>query len=467
MQKTAIKHYCEKHDVYWNPLPTNVLKGNGCIECGKEKIRDKNRRTHDEYIKELEKVNSNIICLEKYVNANTPILHKCKIDGYEWKAIPEGILYGRKCPKCVGNLKKSHEQYIEELSKVNPCIEAVDKYINSYTPILHRCKIHNIIWKTSPISILQGCGCIECGKEKLYKQKAKTHKEYTEELKITNPNIIPIEKYVNSVTPILHKCLVDNYKWNACPGNILLGNGCPKCAGNIKKSQEEYVEEVSINNPNIEVLGKYISANTPIAHKCKTHNIQWLAMPSVILHGCGCSECSKKKISEKLFKSHEQYIRELRNINSNIEVLDTYVGANTPILHKCLIDGYEWSVSPSNLLSGHGCPKCNDSKGEKQVSLWLDNHHILYEKQKRFKDCRDIKSLPFDFYLPKQNICIEYDGEQHFKSVEHFGGNKAFEITAKHDDIKNEYCKNNGISLLRIPYFKNVEEELNNFIYLI
>ncbi len=105
--KTAIKHYCERHNVYWNPLPTNVLRGNGCTECGKEKIGDKNRRTHNEYIKELEKVNPNIICLEKYVNANTSILHKCKIDGYEWKTIPEGILYGKKCPKCVGNIKKN------------------------------------------------------------------------------------------------------------------------------------------------------------------------------------------------------------------------------------------------------------------------------------------------------------------------------------------------------------------------
>lgn len=143
-----------------------------------------------------------------------------------------------------------------------------------------------------------------------------------------------------------------------------------------------------------------------------------------------------------------------------------YVSANIPILHKCLIDGYEWSVSPSNLLSGHGCPKCNDSKGEKQVSLWLDNHHILYEKQKRFKDCCNIKPLPFDFYLPKQNICIEYDGEQHFKPKDHFGGQNGFEKRVKNDNIKNEYCKKNGISLLRIPYYKNVEEELNNFLFI-
>ena len=63
---------------------------------------------------------------------------------------------------------------------------------------------------------------------------------------------------------------------------------------------------------------------------------------------------------------------------------------------------------------------------------------------------------------------IEYDGEQHFRPIEYFGGQKKFELQQKHDTIKNEYCKNNGIPLLRIPYFKydNIEEELNNFLFI-
>ena len=74
--------------------------------------------------------------------------------------------------------------------------------------------------------------------------------------------------------------------------------------------------------------------------------------------------------------------------------------------------------------------------------------------------------LPFDFYLPKYNSCIEFDGIQHYEPVEHFGGQESYDYTVKHDKIKNEYCKNNGILLLRIPYYKNVEEELNNFLFI-
>lgn len=184
------------------------------------------------------------------------------------------------------------------------------------------------------------------------------------------------------------------------------------------------------------------------------------------MQGCGCPECGKEKIRKQLIKTHDQYINELKDVNPNMTVIETYKGANTSILHKCLIDGNEWYSTPKNILSGNGCPQCNESKGERKIRLWLDNHNIVYEAQKSFNDCRDIRPLPFDFYLLNKRTAIEFDGEQHFKPIEHFGGVKAYELRIKHDNIKNEYCKNNGISLLRIPYFKNVEEELNNFLFI-
>ena len=79
-----------------------------------------------------------------------------------------------------------------------------------------------------------------------------------------------------------------------------------------------------------------------------------------------------------------------------------------------------------------------------------------------------MRLLPFDFYIPEYNICIEYDGEQHYRPVMFDGkddelATKQFEKTKYHDGIKTKYCNAHGIHLLRIPYYKNVEEELNNF----
>ena len=95
----------------------------------------------------------------------------------------------------------------------------------------------------------------------------------------------------------------------------------------------------------------------------------------------------------------------------------------------------------------------------------VDNN-ILYEREKQFKDCRDKQVLPFDFYLPDYNLCIEYDGEQHFKEVKWFGGKEGFEKRVKHDNMKNKYCEDNNINLLRIPYteFENIENILKQAI---
>ena len=112
---------------------------------------------------------------------------------------------------------------------------------------------------------------------------------------------------------------------------------------------------------------------------------------------------------------------------------------------------------------GRRCSRCKVSKGEKTISEVLTKLNIEYEIQKTFKDCKDIKVLPFDFYLPQYNLIIEYDGEQHF-AIKHAFDEDSFWITVVHDAIKNQYCEDNNINILRIPYweFDNIEELITN-----
>lgn len=430
------------------------------------------KKTHEEYVKEVSVKNPTIEVIGKYIDAKTKILHHCLIHDIFWNISPSNVLRGRGCKMCGSEKlhnfhQKTHEQYVKEVATTNPNITVLESYIDARTPILHMCKIHNIKWKIAPHGILSGHGCYKCKSEKIINKNTKTHQQYIEELKIVNPDIIVLEDYVDSSTPILHKCLVDGYKWKISPLNTLSGRGCQKCSKRIHRNHEEYVYEVSLINPNIKVLGSFVNMITPILHKCTIHNVEWFSSPYNILKGHGCYECGNEKIKNKNTKTHQQYVEELKIANPDIIVVDTYINSYEPILHRCKIDGYEWKVSPSSMLSKkNGCPQCNESVGERYVRQWLKNHNIIYEYQKTFDDCRDNRVLPFDFYLPAYNCCIEYDGKQHFESIEYFGGQKSFEYRKKHDDIKNEYCKNNGISLLRIPYFKNVEEELNNFLFI-
>lgn len=402
---TPIKHYCRIHNIFWDARPQNLLNGQGCTLCGREKTENAIRKTHEQYVKEVDNLNSNINIIGTYINNHTSILHKCLIDGYEWNARPSDILRGSGCPKCKNNIKRTHEQYVEELSHVNPNVIALEQYVNFNHPILHLCKVHNIQWNSKPSSTLKGRGCNKCWRERNGKSIAKSNNSYVEELSKISPNIIVVEKYQKSNTPILHRCIICGYEWKTTPSSTLQGHGCPKCANNIKRTQEEYVKEVLEINPDIEVVGSYINLKTPIEHKCKIHN-------------------------------------------------------------------YLYTTSPSNVLSGCGtCKYCKESSGERIVRQWLETHNIDYIFQHTYDDCRDLYVLPFDFFLPTCNCIIEFDGQHHFEPIDFANkglewANERLKLTQYHDNIKNEYCKNNGISLLRIPYYKNIEEELNNFLFI-
>jgi hypothetical protein len=121
-----------------------------------------------------------------------------------------------------------------------------------------------------------------------------------------------------------------------------------------------------------------------------------------------------------------------------------------------------------------GCHKCNKSRGEKRVVEYLEKNNINFEQQHRIKDCRNKKQLPFDFAITNsynEKILLEYQGKQHFGVGDGiFGGEESFQRRLLHDNIKLEYCKNNNLKLIVIPYwdYDNIEnilgKELSNYL---
>ena len=134
----------------------------------------------------------------------------------------------------------------------------------------------------------------------------------------------------------------------------------------------------------------------------------------------------------------------------------------------CVKDGHVSTIREDHLSRGHGCPVCNSSIGENNVANYLRKHNIHFLQQHAFDGCMYNGQLYFDFYLPKLNVCIEYDGIQHFQPVDFAGKGQEwaemlFSENQLRDGIKNEYCKNNSIQMCRIKYTQNVEKTLDEF----
>ena len=101
------------------------------------------------------------------------------------------------------------------------------------------------------------------------------------------------------------------------------------------------------------------------------------------------------------------------------------------------------------------------SKGEDKIIQILQREKINFEREKSFKDLKN-GLFKFDFYIPDKEICIEFDGAQHFKKVDFFQRQRTdFLLYQENDRRKNSYCLANNIKLYRIPFWE--EDEINSF----
>ena len=334
--------------------------------------------------------------------------------------------------------KKTHEEYLIEVAKVNPNIEVLETYTNAHIKILHKCKICSYKWMAAPMNLLQQNGeCPQCHKNEINHKK---HEKYVTEVAKINPNIEVLGQYVGNKTKILHKCKKCGYQWFIRPDHISKRK-CPFCKPKTpRKTQKQYINEVKNINPYIEVIEDYIDSRVKIKHKCLIDGHEWLARPATILYGTGCPMCAKN--SQR--KTSDCYIKEVANINPNINVIGEYVQSHVKILHRCKICGYEWYATPHKILEGQGCPKCNDgvSYPNKFIYNFLEQLEINYLSEKSF-DWSDGRK--YDIYIPSLNCIIENHGEQHYiRGFDGIGG-RTLKEEQKNDTIKKRLASSHQI----------------------
>ncbi|MCZ2398181.1 MAG: hypothetical protein LC100_16785 [Chitinophagales bacterium] len=296
--------------------------------------------------------------------------------------------------------------------------------------------------------------------------KQRTHNEFIELIKNIHPDIEILTPFIGTRKRITILCKRCNIKSTPFAQELLKPMfRCGEC--NRIERETLFIEKMSVINPNIKIIGEYKNSQTKVDCKCLIHDEFFSMTGCNLITGHGCPKCAKESRRKLSAKNHNEFVSELKKISPTINIKSEYISAHKKIKCQCSICNFEWDATPHSLLRGDRCSKCNfQSKGEIEISKILDELKIEYIQQKRFDDCRNQLPLPFDFYLPRYNICIEFQGRQHYEAVFCFGGEDEFRIGQQRDDIKANYCKEKNIGLLCIPYwdFNNIKQIINIFL---
>lgn len=294
--------------------------------------------------------------------------------------------------------------------------------------------------------------------------KQMTHGEFVKRVKeLGNDEYTVLDTYVNTQVKVhlKHNC---GYVWEVTPRSFL-NNGarCKRCMNKkqhegTRTTKQEFKDEVyKLCGNEYSVGDDYVAANRKVTFTHNACGYSWKTRGNHFTKdNSRCPKCAG--VMPKNTKMFRKLVHELDN---DYELIGTYKDANTPIkmLHKS--KNHAFYVTPHGFEQGTRCTECSiASQGEEEVRTFLRANNIDFERQKRFAECKDKKTLPFDFYIPSVNTCIEYQGQQHYQIVSSWGGEEEYNYQLKHDKIKADYCKNNGISLITIPYYGNVNSML-------
>lgn len=336
----------------------------------------------------------------KYADSKTPVEIICKEHGSFWQK-PKDHLYGNNCPLCKKSIQ-TQDKFLAKVKSVWGTVydTSLVDYKGNREPVTLICEKHGPFTINKAYRFLMGQGCPMCGRERGNQKKRITKKEFIERARHIHGN-----KYTYE--------------------NLNLDDG--------------------------------IQSNLNIT--CKRHG-SFFINGSNFLSGAGCIKCS-----HVYTPTEKEFLEKVKNLYGDTYDLEKikYTALTAPISIFCENHGYVKIKQARKFLEGSGCPLClkkNRSKGEAIISFFLKKVGIEFIEQHKFPECKLRNKLLFDFYLPTLNLCIEYQGEQHFHAVEAFGGTPYYEICKKRDKIKKEFCEKNGIQLITINYNEDIKTKL-------
>ena len=242
---------CNQCGNVWDEPSKNLYRGSNCPVCFKRK---NNNWTTELLVERVGEIRPDIEILGEYVNTNTHVPCRCKTCGHEWKSKPANLLRGIGCDRCAHKLvqfklTKTHDQFIEELSKRNPSVDVLGTYQQAKTPIECECRVCGCHWAPTPTNLLNGQGCPDCGRISIRQKQLKTHEQFLKDLATINPDIEAVSRYEGSHALITLRCKVCGEEWQCIASNAISHVcGCPTCnASHGEKAIAGHLRAMSIN----------------------------------------------------------------------------------------------------------------------------------------------------------------------------------------------------------------------------
>jgi len=444
---------CKVHGEF-EQVPSSHLSKRGCSMCGSIRTSEKLSSSINEFIEKANQIHKCIYDYSqvKYINAHTKVIIICKIHG-KFEQTPNSHLQKVGCPKCgIENISQNNrfttKEFIEKAKKVHQDIYNYlrVKYINNATKVKIICREHGEFEQT-PANHLQGVGCPVCSGNKQL-----TTEEFILKAKKVHGDLYGYSKveYINAKIKVIIICKKHG-EFKQQPTSHLNQNGCSICGGKNKLTTKEFIRKANkIHNHKYNYSKvEYINAHTKVQIICKKHGT-FEQISAKHLSKRGCPICSGN-----IQLTTEEFLIKVKQKKFNIQYdysKTEYINSKTKLQIICIEHNISFKQIPYNHLKGQrGCPKCQKLyKGEEKIRTYLDDRDIFSECQKSFDGLKYINALSCDFYLKDKNTIIEFDGVQHYQSVEHFGGNKAFYETQKRDIEKNLFAEKVRKTLLRI-----------------
>lgn len=369
----------------------------------------------------------------------------------------------------MGRFKYTTEIFIKKSIAVHGDKYGYDKtiYVRRNAKVEITCKTCGRIFWQVAADHMRGIGCAKCAPKARPQNTGMSIDEFLQKAKCVHGDSYDYSctEYISSKKKVSIRCKACDLIFYQTPNWHLFGGGCPKCGRDrsriaLSDDFDSFLTKARARHGDLydysHVL--YKNSRTKINIYCKRCNLYFEMIPANHIRGWKCPKCSVEIRAKKRSMGKSEFIRRafaVHGDNYSYQEVD-YKNNRTKIKIYCKqCKTYFYQEAERHLLGGC-CPVCVESSrmslGEIAVERALSTLGIEYETQKTFDTCKRVGLLRFDFFLPKFNTCIEYQGFQHFSPVEQWGGVEKFLVRTECDLIKREWCQSNKVRLIEIRY---------------